>query len=202
MTAEEARIRGVVLEVLEEALRSDRLDGLVMAAPPSPEAGLLARWVQGRIRLEVPAAHRVRTVADALDTPLEGAWAAAGIAQGLHRRLLPVHPAGKARLLLDPVPRVPCYPLGDLWSRELRAFAGEATLPAVLAAMSRDDADRTEEALRAGLDGGLGVDRATEGLEPEVAVAIRAAIRAGRTLARPPLVPKTGRWTLGIDPAP
>jgi hypothetical protein len=113
-----------------------------------------------------------------------------------------VHPAGKARILLDPLPRVPCYPLGDLWSRDLRTFAGSVTLPGVLAALPEPEAEAVEEALRKGLDGGAGVARALQGLDHTTAEAVQAALAAGRTLARPPLVPKTGAWTLGLAPPP
>lgn len=202
MTVEERRLRGVVLEVLWEALRNREMEGLVIAAPPSPERSLLTRWLEGELTVEIPDPSTVRAVGDATGDSGEGAWAAAGIARGARRGLLPVHPAGKARLLLDVVPRVPCYPLGDFWSQELRTYGGDVTLPAVLAGLSREAADRAEDALRAGLDGGLGVDRAMAGLHPGTARSIRTALRAGRALGRPPIVPKTGSWTLGIDPLP
>lgn len=199
---EEHRVRGVVREVLREALRVRGLQGLILGAPPSPEGHLLARWCQDA----VPLAHPEPRVVAALEAALPGApdeaWMAAARVGGSREGLLPVHPANKLQLLLGPVPPAPCYPLGDLWPGVLRGWTGRATLPAVLAALPGDAAEDVERRLRQGLDEGAGVSRAFMGADPALSDAVLAALYAGRAASRPPMVPKLGAWTVGVDPAP
>lgn len=199
---EEDRVRGVVTQVLREALRSRGLQGVILGAPPSPEADLMARWCEGSLRCVRLEVREVAPVEEALAGAAEEAWMAAARARGGREGLLPAHPANKLQLVLGSVPAAPCYPLGDLWPADLRAWAAGATLPPVVAALPGDTALELERRLRAGLDAGAGLRRAFAGADPRIRNAVLGALGAGRAASRPPLVPKLGSWTVGLDPAP
>lgn len=199
---EEGRVRGIVIQVLREALRNRGLAGVIVGAPPSPEAELLARWCRHGPALTCLARGEVEPVVRAIPGPEEEAWMAAARARGAREGLLVVHPANKTVLLLGAVPVAPCYPLGDLWAGEVARWAGRASLPQVLSELDPSVATEVERRLRTGLEAGAGVTRALSGLDPRVVGAVEADLRFGRQVARPPLIPKLGSWTLGMDPAP
>ena len=199
---EEDRVRGIVLQVLREALRTRGLAGLILGAPPSPEAALLARWCGPDPSLVHLAYREVEPVERALAGARDEAWMATARVRGAREGLLVVHPANKTLLLMDPVPSAPCFPLGDLWAGDVESWAGGATLPGVLTEVDPALAREVETRLRAGLDAGGGITRALSGLDPRLAAAVMSALGAGRLAARPALVPKLGPWTLGMDPPP
>jgi len=199
---EEARVGGIVVQVLREALRSRGLDGIVLGAPPSPEGELLARWCAGGPRLVVIPEREVEPVERVLRGGAEEAWIAAARVLGARDGLLVVHPANKTRLLLGPVPAAPCYPLGDVWAGEVAGWIGNASLPPVLASVDPALAGDVEARLRRGLEAGAGVTRALSGLDPRITAAVERSLAHGRVAGRPPLVPKLGPWTLGLDPPP
>jgi len=154
------------------------------------------------VLLEHVPAGMAESVTAALSGGPEEGWAAAARAMGSEAALLVVHPATKTRLLLEAVPHAACYPLGDLWASQVAAWSGGTTLPGILASRSRDEALRVDEALRRALDLGMGLASALASLDPGLREAVRRGLEAGRSLARPPVIPKLGAWTLGVDPAP
>jgi hypothetical protein len=193
-------VRGLVVEVLAAALRDRGLHGVVVGAPPSPEAELLRGWLSPDLPLSDLPWGRVEPVLAVLEgNPAEG-WMAVARAQAGREGLLVVHPANKLTLILGGAPASPCFPLGDIWPRELREWAGSASLPPSLSGMSQEDARQVEDRLRLGLEGGLGVRRALADLPPSLAERVRLDLRAGARLAAPPLVPKLTAWTAGVDP--
>lgn len=202
MTGEEARVRGVVLEVLRELVSARGARGVVVGAPPSPEGALLERWCRGEVLVERVPEGLAESVTAALRGGSEEGWAAAATAVGSQTALLVVHPATKTRLLLEAVPHAACYPLGDLWASQVEGWCGGTTLPRILASEGPDSAALVEGALRRGLDQGMGVASALAALDPGLREAVHRGLEAGRFLARPPVIPKLGAWTLGVDPAP
>ncbi|MDT8340203.1 MAG: hypothetical protein RQ751_01705 [Longimicrobiales bacterium] len=199
--AEEARVSGIVREVLASALREGGRTGLVIGAAPGPERALLERWCRGGPSLTTPAPETVAPVRAALECEAAAWMAVGGVHAIRHDRLL-VHPANKAMLLLGRVPLAPCYPLGDLWPCQITGWAGDATLPPVLRGLAPEVAREVQDRLRAGLEGGGGVARALRGLDSEVVEPILAVLAGGRARARPPLIPRLTAWTLGSDPPP
>lgn len=197
----EGRVRGIVVQVVGEALRGRGLRGVITGAPPSPETALLERWLAPAFPMRAADPGAVTRVTEALEGDDEAAWDAWATALGRREGLLVLHPGHKSILLLDG-PLAPCFPLGDLWGYQVREWAGAAARPTVLRGLPQEEADAVEEGLRRGLEEGVGVERGLAGVDPGVARRVRDALGAGRRLARPPLVPKLTSWTVGVDPAP
>jgi hypothetical protein len=198
---EEARVRDLVAQVVAEAVRSGQFGGVVLGAPPSPEAALLERWLQPTLSVWGADQGRIDAVADALGGDRDSAWLGWALAEAQRHGLLVVHPGHKSLLLLDG-PLAPCFPLGDLWAYQVMEWAGAATTPRALGGVDGATFRRVEEALRQALEEGVGIAAALSALPGGTAQQVRRALAAGRRVARPPLVPKLSPWTVGVDPAP
>ena len=198
---EEARVRDLVTQVVAEAVRCRQLGGVVLGAPPSPEAALLERWLQPTLAVRVAAKGRIDPVVDALGGDRDAAWLGWALAEARRHGLLVIHPGHKSLLLLDG-PLAPCFPLGDLWAYQVEEWAGAATTPRALGGVDGPTFRRVEEALRQALEEGVGIGAALSTLPGDTAQQVRRALAAGRSVSRPPLVPKLSPWTVGVDPAP
>ena len=212
--AVEARIARALAVIRAEARRRG-CDGFVLASPPSPEATLLAERLGDA--LLVPDAEDGRALADTLAgrygvaprLARDLAWRALAAARGAgpalgdeRRAWLVVAATHKLALLLDPAPppaRV--LPLGDVWAGEIRAVAGDVSLPPVLQGMARETVDAVEDALRAYLEHGHPMRDAFSRLTPRWGRRVLEAIDAASGNRRAPLVPKLTAWTVGVDPA-
>lgn len=210
----EARIRTVVLGVIREALRESGARGLILATAPGPEARLLAGWCdEGGVALEAPDEELIRTLTGALEAQAspelrarasgEARRAAARLMAG-ERTLIPVAAINRTALLLSPAPPPePFLPLGDVPATAVRTLAGECTLPDPFQDLARE-AEKllAAEALLEEL-GRPGPGRPAEpipGVSPELRRRLEAAIAAGSWGRRvPPLVPKLGSGTWGLD---
>ena len=153
---EEDRVRGLVVQVLQAALRARGLRGVVVAAPPSPEGDLLERWLSPDIPVHRPEPDLVALLAEGLAEADTGTLGPASDApQGKDQRA-PGDSGGSPRHLVDALaweaaahllaaredllavhpahkllllldpPRGTVFPLGDLWPGEIRCFAGTA----------------------------------------------------------------------------
>ncbi|GMV08120.1 MAG: hypothetical protein AMXMBFR53_43950 [Gemmatimonadota bacterium] len=202
----ETRLAERVAAVVAAEVRRLGLEGVALASPPGPGSDLLARWLSPVGRVGTPDPGAVSDVAGALaaagapGAAVEGlAWRAVADALAAAERLLPVAATDKTGLLLDPAPlpaRV--VPLGDVWATTVRALAGRATLPPVLAHARPQDVERVEAALRAYLEEGLGPDAAFAALGP-LGGPVRRALDAAEGRRRGLLVPKLEAWTVGAD---
>ena len=163
-TADERIVRA--LAVIRSVAGRRGCDGFVLASPPSPEATLLAHHLGDT--LLVPPAAAGDALSDALierhgiapRAARSLAWQALALAEGAGPRMegarsgrLPVAATHKLGLLLDPLPpSARVLPLGDVWAGEIRAAAGDASLPPVLQGMAWEEVGAVEDALRAYLE--------------------------------------------------
>lgn len=110
------------------------------------------------------------------------------------REALVLDPATKEVLLLQgPLPGAELLPLGDLWGSRARSEDPDRPDPPL---------EALERALEAAFDGGGGLGALDAHLTPEEAAEVRSRLLRTAPLLRPPVVPKLGAWTAGIDPGP
>lgn len=206
---EEARLRTVIVGVVESALGERGAGGVVLTGPESPERRLLLRWLGERAVVpedEVVAPVREALAAAAPDAPprvLEvEARRAVARARAATDGLLCASEIHKTALVLaSALPPEPLLPLGDVWASEVEAAAGACTVPAPLEGLvAPDTMASVDGALRAHLESGLAVEEALAPLEPALRERLADLLRRrpwGRF--RTPLVPKLGARTVGID---
>lgn len=205
----EARLRTVVVGVVDSALRERGAGGVVLAGPESPERRLLVRWLGERA--VVPADEAVAPVREVLaaaapDAPPQvlevEARRAVARARAAAEGLLCAAEIHKTTLVLaSALPPEPVLPLGDVWASEVEAAAGACTVPAPLEGLVAPDAIASVDgALRAHLESGVALEEALAPLESAVRERLADLLRRrpwGRF--RMPLVPKLGARTVGID---
>lgn len=208
----EERIRAVVVGVAREALRESGARALILASPPDLESRLLARWLEtGDLELVEPEEALVRSLAEPLRraasedarkrAPVEARRAAARL-RAQEDGLLPVAAVNRTALLLSPTPPPePFLPLGDVPASAVLALAGECTLPASFQALTRDgELLRAVERLLEDLRRDGDVEGSAEAVSPDLRRRLKASVTAGSWWRRvPPLVPKLGPGTWGID---
>lgn len=197
------RTRGIVVEVLREALVRRGLEAIRIISAPGPESRLLEEWAaHGGIRVEIMDTGTF-TAGAGEDAGPDGDPMAAGAAARTYgvpsAPFLDVHAANKLQLILDPPP-AHCAPLGDVWWSQIRSWTGDATLPGCMRSLSASDAEELENALRVGLEGGMGLKPILERLQPGVRTLVESAYRRSGGWGRPILVPKLTEWTWGLDP--
>jgi hypothetical protein len=163
------------------------------------------RWLADEgVEAHEPDADRVEGVARAL----VGAGAAPDrAARGHALSAVARHVAGRDLLLLGPQTRTHLLlegadagilPLGDLYASTLAGWAGGVSLPASLAGRG-EHLGAVDGALAAFLDDGRPLVEALQPLPVELRPLVERALLHGSSATRPPLVPKLGRWTPGID---
>jgi hypothetical protein len=202
----ERRVRGVVAEVLREALRARGARGVVVTGPTGPERALLLRWLTAEgLEVAEPDPARVEAVARALaggtGEPDEDArgFALGAVARHLaHPDHLVLSPQTRTHLLLEGA-AAGILPLGDLYASTVAVWARGVSLPATLAGRSERLAP-VDRALAAFLEGGRPLAEALDPLPVALRPLVERALRHGSSRTRPPLVPKLGPWTPGIDP--
>lgn len=206
--APEARLRTVVVGVVEAALREQGARGIVLTGPEGPERRLLRRWLgEGAVVPDEAAVERCR---EGLAAALPEAPAAT--VEGEARRAVARTVAGAQGLLeaseihktaLVTAPGPPperLLPLGDVWASQVLAVAGDCTVPAGLEGLGAEEIGAVDAALRAHLEEGRRLEEAVEPLEPVVRERLVGLLRRrpwGRF--RVPLVPKLGPGTVGVD---
>lgn len=210
----EDRIARVVVAVVAEAIREADARGVVLASSPRPETALLERWfAAAAITVKMPAAEVVRAVADSLEASLGGdasepvarsseeARRAAARVVANHEGLIPVSAANKTELIwAERLPPEPLLPLGDLYASQIHALAGDCTVPPPLADIEPHQLRAVDEAMARVVDDGIRPDVAFAELSPELRDAVISAMRRSAWKGTlPPVVPKLGRRTLGVD---
>ncbi len=210
----EDRISRVVVAVVAEAIREAGAHGVVVASSPRPETALLERWfAAAAITVRTPDAEVVRAVAAPLEASLGGDAATSGAGSNEEARraaarviadregLIPVSAANKTELIwADRLPPEPLLPLGDLYASQIHALAGACTTPTPLVGLEPDRLRAVDEAIAHVVEDGVRPDVAFAELPSELRDAAFSAIhRSAWTRARPPVVPKLSRRTLGMD---
>ncbi|MEE8148655.1 MAG: hypothetical protein V3T24_13685 [Longimicrobiales bacterium] len=210
----EDRVARVVVAVVAEALREADARGVVLASSPGPETALLERWfAAAAITVKTPDAEVVQAVADALETNRSGdaaeaaAWANEEARRAVARliaareELIPMSAANKTELIwAKRLPPEPLLPLGDLYASQIHALAGACTAPPPLAGIDPDRLDAVDKAVAQVVEDGVRPDVAFAQLPSELRdAAISAMTRSAWKATLPPVVPKLGRRTLGVD---
>lgn len=204
----EARIRTIVVGVVEAVLEARAARGVVLTGPESPERRLLLRWLGEHAA--VPDEETVERVRDGLagvrpDAPPvvvdEEARRAVAHTVAAAEDFVCASVIHKTALVLgSELPPEPLLPLGDVWASEVAAVAGGCTLPAALAGVGPATLVSVDRALRAHLEEGRDREDALAPLElalRERLTELLARRRWGRF--RTPVVPKLGLRTVGID---
>jgi len=210
----EDRIAHVVVGVVADAIREAHAHGVVSASAPRPETALLERWfAAAAITVKLPHADVVRAVADSLEA-IEGGDPSETVARSkeeacraaariiAHREgLIPISAANKTELIwAEHLPPEPLLPLGDLYASQIHALAGACTAPPPLTDIEPARLKAVDKAIAQVVDGGVRPDTAFAELPSELRDAAHSALRRSvwkGTL--PPIVPKLGRRTLGLD---
>ena len=210
----EDRIARVVVAVVVNAMRDTNSGGVVLASPPRPETALLKRWLSaGSIDVTLPDADDVGAVADTLSArwcsdaattqmlASEEAYRAAARMLASREGLLPTAADNKTQLIWgERLPPEPLLPLGDLYATEVRDLEGACTLPPQLTELDPDQLAVLDEALARVIDHGASTSLAFAGLPCELRDTASAALaRSAWRGVLPPIVPKLGRRTLGVD---
>lgn len=199
--AREARLAGVVCEVVAAALRDAGDVPLLLVDDGSPEARLCGRWLDEGLG----SGRVVRFAADpaaAVESPLQPIAAVEAARAAARTRAattggLVAGPANRTTLLLAPASAPdPVLPLGDLWASRIRTLAGAWSGPPVVMELAArfGGVDALDAALAAWVGGRrLNAGHAAEGR-------LRDVLLASRGLRRwPRLVPKLENRTAGLD---
>jgi hypothetical protein len=200
----------VILDVLTEHVRVCGAAGVALAGPDGPERGLLRRWfADASFTVAEPdpgwvaELHAVLVGGGPGDhvAPRHALDAAAAVLAD-REHLVVVTCETRTLLVLDGA-RSEVMPLGDVPASIARTWAGDATLPALLRARPASLLEPLDQALTAFLEGGRPLAAALSQLPADLAQEVESILRGrGVPSARPPLVPKLGRWTPGHDLAP
>ena len=210
----EDRIARVVVAVVAEAIREADAQGVVLASSPRPETALLERWFSAAaITVKIPDGEVVRAVADSLEASLgrdtpeavarsqqEARRAAARVIAN-REELIPVSAANKTELIwAERLPPEPLLPLGDLYASQIHALAGACTAPLPLLGIEPGRLRAVDKAIAQVVDDGVRPDVAFPELPTELRdAALSAMHRSAWKATLPPVVPKLGRRTLGVD---
>ena len=192
------RVAHVVGAVAAQALRDRGRGRVALLDDGGPEAALAARILAGALGAD--AVVRVRGDADE-GAPHRLAEETRRFQARLVDDALTANPASKTVLLLGgELPPEPLLPLGDLWSVEVQALAGDWSAPAEIRGLAESAGGVAclDAALARLLDARdpAGLDL----LPAHVAAEVRRRLAAGAASRRwPRLVPKLGVRTLGAD---
>ena len=202
------------MAVVAEVIREADAHGVVLASSPRPETALLERWfTAAAITVRIPDAEIVRVVADSLEASLAGdaSEAEARSNEEAHRAaarvianregLIPVSAANKTELIWsERLPPEPLLPLGDLYASQIHTLAGACSAPPPLVDIEPDRLRAVDKALAQVVDHGVRPDIAFAELPSELRdAAFFAMQRSAWKGTLPPVVPKLGRRTLGVD---
>ncbi|GMR12765.1 MAG: hypothetical protein BMS9Abin29_0958 [Gemmatimonadota bacterium] len=210
----EARVIRVVVAVVAGAIREAGANGVVLASSLRPETELLERWFSAAaITVKLPDAEVVQGVAKSLEASLGGdasarlarpsqeARRAAARVIGNREGLISISAANKTELIwAERLPPEPLLPLGDLYASQIHALAGACTAPPPLTDLEPERLRVVDEAIAQVVDDGVHPDVAFAKLPAGLRDAAHAAMRRSAWKGPlPPIVPKLGRRTLGVD---
>jgi hypothetical protein len=201
MELAEARVAGVVIEVLRERLREEGARAIIVLEPISPEGSLLLRWCESEgLPAEAAEAPRREPGTDSIDA-LELERAAA---RSRARRIdaLTANPLNRTALLLAVPPPEPLLPLGDVPASRVARWMGDWSAPGSVRALAdaAGGIERLDAVLHDWLDRRVDMMAAFAALTGDAAQAVQTAFRRGRAARRATgLVPKLGWRTVGHD---
>jgi hypothetical protein len=136
-------------------------------------------------RASTAAVHAVAAALAGTMAPAASEWIVVGTESRTHL------------LLEGSAPRV--LPFGDLDASTLAAWAGGVRLPKPIAEHGAEWLAPVDRALSAFLEEGVGLDEALSPLPAALRDDLERILRRGAPDAGPPLVPKLGGWTPGLD---
>ena len=206
----EERVRGLVLSVLEEALRRTGAGGAVVAGG-GPEGTLLERWLShGGISSFSPSpeavalAQEVLLATDAGSGPGNGGMgprALASMALARRQDLLLLGTATRTLILLSrTLPPEPILPLGDIFASEVLDIQGECTVPPILGGAGAEVVRTVDQGLQEWVTEAIAPECAFSAVDPALRPILVDALReAKRRWVFPYLVPPLRSPTLGID---